>query len=165
MQVPGTRWEYNDVRINQFSLALLHLFGRPLPEVFREPIMRPLGASENWRWVGYDNAWVEVGGRRVLSVPGGTHWGGGLSISANDQIKGGPTVLGSGQGQRPPDTLHRVAAAYANTLRDRTVLRLPSLAPHLRVVRFVSVQPRYNVLSFAKSSANCCRSQAKNNSR
>jgi CubicO group peptidase (beta-lactamase class C family) len=26
-------------------------------------------------------------GRRVQSVPGGSHWGGGLSISANDQIK------------------------------------------------------------------------------
>jgi CubicO group peptidase (beta-lactamase class C family) len=87
LQAPGTYWEYNDVRINQFSLALLHLFGRPLPEVFREEIMRPLGASENWQWVGYDNAWVEVGGRRVQSVPGGTHWGGGLSISAHDQIK------------------------------------------------------------------------------
>jgi CubicO group peptidase (beta-lactamase class C family) len=87
LQTSGTYWEYNDVRINQFSLALLHLFGRPLPEVFREAIMQPLNASENWQWVGYDNAWVEVGGRRVQSVPGGTHWGGGLSISANDQIK------------------------------------------------------------------------------
>ncbi len=60
VQAPGTYWEYNDVRINQFSLALLHLFGRPLPEVFREAIMEPLGASENWQWVGYDNAWIET---------------------------------------------------------------------------------------------------------
>jgi CubicO group peptidase (beta-lactamase class C family) len=86
-QTPGTYWEYNDVRINQFSLALLHLFGRPLPEVFREAIMAPLGASDNWQWVGYDHAWIELNGRRVQSVPGGTHWGGGLSISALDQIK------------------------------------------------------------------------------
>jgi len=97
LRVPGTYWEYNDVRINQFSLALLHLFGRPLPEVFRETIMRPLGASENWQWVGYDNAWVEVGGRRVHSVPGGTHWGGGLSISANDQIKVAQLFLDQGK--------------------------------------------------------------------
>jgi CubicO group peptidase (beta-lactamase class C family) len=87
VQAPGTYWEYNDVRINQFSLALLHLFGRPLPEVFREAIMQPLGASENWQWVGYDNAWVDINGQRMQSVPGGTHWGGGLSISANDQLK------------------------------------------------------------------------------
>ena len=31
LQPPGTYWEYNDVRINQLSLALLHLFGRALP--------------------------------------------------------------------------------------------------------------------------------------
>ncbi|HEV8693908.1 MAG TPA: serine hydrolase, partial [Lysobacter sp.] len=30
LQTPGTFWEYNDVRINQLSLALLHLYGRPL---------------------------------------------------------------------------------------------------------------------------------------
>lgn len=96
LQAPGTYWEYNDVRINQFSLALLHLFGRPLPEVFREAIMQPLGASDDWRWVGYDNAWVDVGGRRVQSVPGGTHWGGGLSISANDQLKIGQLLLDDG---------------------------------------------------------------------
>ncbi|MGH8595528.1 MAG: serine hydrolase, partial [Gammaproteobacteria bacterium] len=35
LNTPGTYWEYNDVRINQLSLALLHLFRRPLPEVFR----------------------------------------------------------------------------------------------------------------------------------
>jgi CubicO group peptidase (beta-lactamase class C family) len=96
LQAPGTYWEYNDVRINQFSLALLHLFRRPLPEVLREAIMRPLDASENWRWVGYDKAWVEVGGQRVQSVPGGTHWGGGLSISAQDQIKVAQLFLGQG---------------------------------------------------------------------
>ncbi|MGF6606312.1 CubicO group peptidase (beta-lactamase class C family) [Paraburkholderia sp. WSM4175] len=102
LRAPGTYWEYNDVRINQFSLALLHLFRRPLPEVFREAIMRPLDASENWQWVGYDNAWVEVGGQRVQSVPGGTHWGGGLSISAQDQIKVAQLLLGQGSvnGQR-----------------------------------------------------------------
>jgi CubicO group peptidase (beta-lactamase class C family) len=72
---PGTYWEYNDVRVNQLSLALLHLFRRPLPEVFRERIMQPLGASDSWRWLGYDNAWVEIDGRRMQSVPGGTHWG------------------------------------------------------------------------------------------
>jgi len=35
---PGTHWEYNDVRINQLSLALLHLFRKPLPEVFRAAV-------------------------------------------------------------------------------------------------------------------------------
>jgi CubicO group peptidase (beta-lactamase class C family) len=93
---PGTYWEYNDVRINQLSLALLYLFRQPLPEVFRDTIMRPAGASENWRWVGYDNAWVEIDGRRMQSVPGGTHWGGGISVSANDQLKVAQLLLNDG---------------------------------------------------------------------
>jgi CubicO group peptidase (beta-lactamase class C family) len=81
LQAPGSYWEYNDVRINQLSLALLHLFGRPLPEVFaRGAACSRWARSDTWRWVGYDDAWVEVDGRRVQSVPGGTHWGGGVSI-------------------------------------------------------------------------------------
>ena len=42
LQPPGSYWEYNDVRINQLSLALLHLFSRPLPEVLDEALMQPL---------------------------------------------------------------------------------------------------------------------------
>lgn len=97
LQAPGTFWEYNDVRINQLSLALLHLFRRPLPEVFREQIMQPIGASENWQWVGYDDAWIELDGRRVQSVPGGSHWGGGVSIGSADQARVGELLLNDGQ--------------------------------------------------------------------
>ncbi len=97
LQAPGTYWEYNDVRINQLSLALLHLFGKPLPEVFSESIMKPIGASANWQWVGYDNAWVEINGRRMQSVPGGSHWGGGVSISSVDQALIGQLLLNDGR--------------------------------------------------------------------
>lgn len=83
---PGEFWEYNDIRINQFSLALMRLLDRPLPEVFDEYIMRPLGASNQWKWHGYENSWEEnEKGRRMQSVPGGGHWGGGMVISAHDQ--------------------------------------------------------------------------------
>jgi len=97
LQTPGSYWEYNDVRINQLSLALLHLFGAPLPEVFGDALMRPLGASEGWYWRGYDDAWVELAGRRVQSVPGGTHWGGGVSIGARDQARLGQLLLDGGR--------------------------------------------------------------------
>ena len=97
LQAPGTFWEYNDVRINQLSLALLHIFGRPLPEVFRDAIMHPIGAGDGWRWVGYDNSWVEVQGIRVQSVPGGTHWGGGISIGSLDQARVGQLLLDHGK--------------------------------------------------------------------
>ena len=96
LQEPGSYWEYNDVRINQLSLALLHLFQRPLPDVFREAIMEPIGASDSWNWAGYDNAWVMVAGHRVQSVPGGTHWGGGMSISSEDQALVGQLMLNEG---------------------------------------------------------------------
>lgn len=112
LQHPGSYWEYNDVRINQLSLALLHLFGRPLPEVFEEAVLRPLGAGERFRWVGYDDAWVEIGGRRVQSVPGGSHWGGGVSIGARDQARIGQLLLAGGvhRGQRllPADWIARM---------------------------------------------------------
>ncbi|MFN0001016.1 MAG: serine hydrolase, partial [Burkholderiaceae bacterium] len=97
LQAPGSYWEYNDVRINALALALLHLFRRPLPEVFRDTIMQPIGASGDWRWVGYDNSWVEIDGKRMQSVPGGTHWGGGMSISSADQALIGQLLLDQGR--------------------------------------------------------------------
>jgi CubicO group peptidase (beta-lactamase class C family) len=97
LQTPGSYWEYNDVRINQLSLALLHLFRKPLPEVFRETITQPVGASDTWRWEGYDNSWVEMDGKPMQSVPGGTHWGAGMSISSEDQALIGQMLLNNGR--------------------------------------------------------------------
>jgi CubicO group peptidase (beta-lactamase class C family) len=94
---PGSRFEYNDVRINQLSLALLHLFKRPLPEVFEEFFRKPLGCSDAFQWVGYEQGWTEVNGQRMMSVPGGSHWGGGVSISAMDQALIGLMLMGQGQ--------------------------------------------------------------------
>ncbi len=97
LQAPGTYWEYNDIRVNQLALALLHLFEQPLPDVFREAIMRPLGATDDWQWLGYDNSWVEINGKRMQSVTGGTHWGGGMSISARNQAKIAQMMLDLGK--------------------------------------------------------------------
>ncbi|HET9205882.1 MAG TPA: serine hydrolase [Burkholderiaceae bacterium] len=112
LQRPGTYWEYNDVRINQLSLALLHLFQQPLPEVFDEALMQPLECSASWRWRGYDDATVDLAGRTVQSVPGGTHWGGGVSISASDQSRLGQLLLdgGSHRGREllPPSWVQRM---------------------------------------------------------
>jgi CubicO group peptidase (beta-lactamase class C family) len=117
LQTPGSYWEYNDVRINQLALALLHLFGRPLPEVFDEALMRPLGATSDWQWRGYDDAWVELQGRRVQSVPGGTHWGAGVSIGARDQARLAQLLLDEGvaHGQRllPADWVRQMREPVA----------------------------------------------------
>ena len=94
---PGEFWEYNDVRINRLALALTRLWRRPLPEVFRELVMQPIGASPDWEWAGYHNSWIEIDGRRVQSVPGGGHWGGGVFIGARDQARLGLLILNGGQ--------------------------------------------------------------------
>jgi CubicO group peptidase (beta-lactamase class C family) len=97
LQAPGTFWEYNDVRVNRLSLSLLRVFRRPLPEIFAERIMDPIGGSRDWVWYPYDNAAVEIDGFRLPSVPGGTHWGGGLRIHAEDQALVGQLMLARGR--------------------------------------------------------------------
>ncbi len=99
LQAPGTHWEYNDVRVNRLSLALLRRFRRPLPEVFAERIMRPIGASDTWSWHGYRTSTVDVEGRLIESVSGGTHWGGGMLIHAEDQARIGLLMLARGEWQ------------------------------------------------------------------
>jgi CubicO group peptidase (beta-lactamase class C family) len=93
---PGEFWEYNDVRVNRLSLALLRLWRRPLPEVFRELVMDPIGASPNWEWAGYRNSWVEIDGQKMQSVSGGGHWGGGVFINTRDQASIGELLLRRG---------------------------------------------------------------------
>ena len=96
LREPGNFWEYNDVRVNRLALALLRVWRRPLPEVFRELVMDPIGASQTWEWHGYRNSYVEIDGRRMQSVSGGSHWGGGVFIHARDQARIGLLLLRGG---------------------------------------------------------------------
>lgn len=99
LQSPGTHYEYNDTRINRFALSLLRVFGRPVPEVFRDEVMDVIGASNAWKWVPYHNSYVEVGGRLLPSVSGGTRWGGGVWIHAWDMARLGYLWLRGGRWQ------------------------------------------------------------------
>ncbi|GJD48279.1 hypothetical protein OPKNFCMD_0996 [Methylobacterium crusticola] len=96
LNAPGTHYEYNDVRVNLLAYCLTMRFGRALPEVLRERIMDPIAASPDWEWHGYRNAWTEIGGRPVQSVPGGGHWGGGLFIGALDLARFGLLIARGG---------------------------------------------------------------------
>jgi CubicO group peptidase (beta-lactamase class C family) len=96
LRPPGTFWEYNDVRVNRLALALLCRFRRPLPEVFAERIMQPIGALDTWSWHGYRTSIVEIDGRMIESVSGGSHWGGGVAIHAEDQARVGSLMLHRG---------------------------------------------------------------------
>lgn len=96
LQAPGTLYEYNDVRVNRTALALLRLFERPLPEVLAEGIMTPIGA-QRWNWYGYENSFVDVNGRRLQSVSGGSHWGGGFWATTRDHARFGYLMLARGR--------------------------------------------------------------------
>jgi CubicO group peptidase (beta-lactamase class C family) len=94
---PGTRYKYNDVRVNVLALAALQVLRRPLPEFLREEVMEPIGASSTWRWYGYENSWIDLDGRRVQSMTGGGHWGGGMFISSRDLARFGYLFLRNGK--------------------------------------------------------------------
>jgi len=100
LQKPGTFYEYNDVRINRFSLSLLQLWQKPLPQVFKEEIMEPIGASDTWQYLPYVNSTVIITGKPMPSVSGGTRWGGGLWINARDEARFGLLMLRQGRWQK-----------------------------------------------------------------
>ena len=97
LKKPGEFWEYNDVRVNVLSYALMMLFIKPLPVILNEQIMTPLGASNTWRWEGYRNSFVEIDSQKMQSVSGGAHWGGGLFISSLDHALVGLLILREGE--------------------------------------------------------------------
>ena len=94
---PGTHFKYNDVRVNVMALAALQVWRKPLPEVLREEVMNPIGASSTWRWYGYENSWVDIDGQKVQSVSGGGHWGGGMFIDSYDMARFGYLFLRNGK--------------------------------------------------------------------
>lgn len=97
MYEPGTHFKYNDVRVNAMALAALQVWRRPLPDVLREYVMEPIGASSTWRWYGYENSWVELDGHKMQSVSGGGHWGGGMFINSFDMARFGYLFLRNGK--------------------------------------------------------------------
>src|SRR4029079_13958297 len=97
IQAPGTFYEYNDVSIKRFSLALIELWKKHIPDVFRDEVMTPIGASSTWKWVPYTNAYVNIDGKRMASVAGGTRWGGGMWISSYDMARFGLLWLRNGK--------------------------------------------------------------------
>jgi CubicO group peptidase (beta-lactamase class C family) len=131
---PGTVWEYNDVRVNRLSLALLRVLRQPLADVLAEGVMRPIGASETWAWHPYRSAWVDVAGVRMPSVPGGSHWGGGLFMSSRDHARFGLLILRRGRWQDaelvPGSVIDEVRRPCA--LNPEYGLRLGSRRPRKR---------------------------------
>ena len=99
LQAPGSFYEYNDVRINRFALSLLRVFDQSVPQVFKQQVMDPIGASNSWKWVPYHNSYVELNGKQLPSVSGGTRWGGGMWINSWDMARFGYLWLRGGEWQ------------------------------------------------------------------
>ncbi|MDQ6788449.1 MAG: beta-lactamase family protein [Acidobacteriota bacterium] len=94
---PGAAYEYNDVRVNVLALAALNVWRKPLPQVLKENVMDEIGASNTWRWFGYENSWIVLDGEIVQSVSGGGHWGGGMFINARDMARFGLLTARNGK--------------------------------------------------------------------
>ena len=129
---PGTRYKYNDVRVNVLALRALHVLRRPLPEVLREEVMEPIGASSTWRWHGYENSWIDLDGRRVQSMTGGGHWGGGMFISARDMARFGYLFLRNGKWKDRQIVSPEVDRHGAHARPGERRLRLHELVPEHR---------------------------------
>ncbi len=96
-RTPGTVFEYNDTRVNLLALLTTSVWREPLPQILKERVMDPIGASPTWRWYGYENSWITLDGRQVQAVSGGGHWGGGMFIHARDQARFGLFTLRKGR--------------------------------------------------------------------
>lgn len=96
LNAPGSFFKYNDVRVNVLAYSLLNVFRNPLPQVLKEKIMDPIGASTTWRWYGYENSWVTIDGLKMQSVSGGGHSGGGMFINTKDMALFGLLFLNNG---------------------------------------------------------------------
>ncbi|GGI55948.1 serine hydrolase domain-containing protein [Winogradskyella haliclonae] len=94
---PGTKMEYNDVRVNVLAYSALQVWRKPLPQVLKEHVMDKIDASTTWRWFGYDNAWATIDGLKMKSVTGGGHSGAGIFISAEDMARFGLLFLNNGK--------------------------------------------------------------------
>ena len=97
LREPGTVYKYNDTRVNVLALATLYLFKEPLPQVLKREIMDPIGASSTWHWEPYENAYVTIDGKKMPSIPGGGHHGGGMFINAWDMARFGYLFLNNGK--------------------------------------------------------------------
>ena len=117
LETPGTVYEYNDVRVNLLSYALLQVWRKPLPHVLKEAIMDPIGASVTWRWYGYDNSYVNIDGLMMQSVSGGGHYGGGMFINTLDMARFG--LLFSRKGKWKNQQL--ISEAWVNAARQSSV--------------------------------------------
>ena len=154
LERPGTRFEYNDVRVNRLALSLLRLLRRPLPEVLREAIMDPIGASDSWAWRGYRNSTVEIDGKPhgvgLRRRPLGRRVVHFKPRSCARRATDAPAR----SVERPATRLGAMAARARDTVRHQSRLRVPVVAQHRPQARAI----RPGVRASSRSAAGRMRS-------
>ena len=97
IRAPGTLLRVQRRAHEPFCVVAAAVFKKPIPDVFRDEVMNPIGASTTWKWVPYTNAYVDIDGKRMASVSGGTRWGGGMWINSYDMARFGLLWLRNGK--------------------------------------------------------------------
>jgi CubicO group peptidase (beta-lactamase class C family) len=94
----GMRFSYNDVRTNLCSLALTHLRGEGNAATFGARVLEPIGCKPGWGWHGLHQMRTRLaGGGHAEVTTGGSHWGGGLWLTAEDLARYGQLHLRGGE--------------------------------------------------------------------
>ena len=138
LERPGTRFEYNDVRVNRLSAladaAVAPAAARGAARGDHGPDRRvgQLGMARLPQLDGRDRRQ-----RAMESVSGGGHWGGGLFISSRDHARVGQLMLRRGVVERPAARLGAMAARACDTVRHQSGLRVPVVAQHRPQARAV----------------------------
>ena len=94
---PGQNFSYNDVRTNLCSLALTHLRGAGNAATLGERVLAPIGVAPGWSWQGLRQMRTTLtDGSEAEVSTGGSHWGGGLWLSAVELARFGLLHLRGG---------------------------------------------------------------------
>ena len=129
LQAPGSYWEYNDVRINQLALALLHLFRRPLPEVFLEQRAAAARRRRRLRLARLRRRLGRAARRRPGAVGAGRHALGRRRLDQRPRPGAHrPAAAGRRRRRRPAADPERLDREDEGALADRAVLRPAALA-------------------------------------
>ena len=131
IQPPGTYWEYNDARINRFSLSLLTVWKKPLPLVIKQEILDPIGAPPTHLAVPAlrQLRGPHRGPAPTLGERGHALGGGGLWISARDEARFGYLLLRQAAGA-PASSCRRAGCGRPPPAARRPRLRLFVVAQH-----------------------------------
>jgi hypothetical protein len=129
---PGTVYKYNDVRVNALALATMSVWRRPAAEGAEGQRLDPIGASQSWRWYGYENSWIVVDGEPMQSVSRWRPLGRGSLHQRHGHGAVRLSHAAARQMEGSPDPFRGVGAHGAHADAGAADLRIHELVPEHR---------------------------------